>query len=314
MCNKLVASPSLIDFHYYYQRDKTAREREGESRVKAVLELISAVSWPGQATKYFECTWDISLEPQRLPHCCQNISMRFVWCPPLLSTFFYHSGSGSLGPTCCAVFWWDLNMTADLLTVCLSASLSPPLSLSPSFSVCLCVCVSWLSSLLDKLNLLFSVFQYKRQACYDKNWLLSKWNLFPPPPPPPPLPVSPLTTLQCCCCCCCCIPMSRCNHTKLIGWSGASDDRSAVPAPHSLSNTYSCIYKVSVISVKVWVICLGRPGLRCCSDLRLGDVVTFFAIAMQPTCRKCGSGWCMCGKAILFAAFWLWEIKRPQGR
>lgn len=120
------------------------REREGEkeSRVKLSSALISAVSWLGQATKYFECTWDISLEPQRLPHCCQNISMRFVWCPVVVHVF-YHSGSGSLGPTCCAVFWWDLNMTADLLTVSLNVCLPLPLPFSPSLFVCACVCFSW---------------------------------------------------------------------------------------------------------------------------------------------------------------------------
>lgn len=145
MCNKLVASPSLIDFHYYYQRDKTAREREEESRVKAVLELISAVSWPGQATKYFECTWDISLEPQRLPHCCQNISMRFVWCPVAVHVFLsLRFGVFGANLLCGLLMRSQYDgWLADCLPVCISSP--PPLSLylSLSLSACACVCLGW---------------------------------------------------------------------------------------------------------------------------------------------------------------------------
>lgn len=49
MCNKLVASPSLIDFHYIcYQRDKTARERgRVQSEVSSGADLSCQLAWSG---------------------------------------------------------------------------------------------------------------------------------------------------------------------------------------------------------------------------------------------------------------------------
>lgn len=175
MCNKLVALPLSLIFIIIINVIRQ-QVREGETGQFWSWSQLSAGLVRLRNTSNALETFLLNLNAC---HSAVKIFQCGLFGAPLLSTFFYHSGSGSLGPTCCAVFWWDLNMTADLLTVCLTASLPPPPSVSLSFSVCLCVCVSWLSSLLDKLNLLFSVFQYKRQACYDKNWLLSKWNLFP---------------------------------------------------------------------------------------------------------------------------------------
>lgn len=45
MCNKLVASPSLIDFHYYYQPDKTVRE--GGREASSGADLSCQLGWSG---------------------------------------------------------------------------------------------------------------------------------------------------------------------------------------------------------------------------------------------------------------------------
>lgn len=309
MCNKLVASPSLIDFHYYYQRDKTAKRERGrvQSKGSSGADLSCQLAWSGYEIlrmhlRHFSWT---STPATLLSKYFNAVCL----VPPVAVHVFLSLRFGVFGANLlCGLLMrsqYD-GWLADCLPVCISSPpLSLSLSLSVSFSVCLCVCVSWLSSLLDKLNLLFSVFQYKRQACYDKNWLLSKWNLFPLLLlllylSPPSLLYSAAAVAF------------PCRAVTTPSWSGDRAHRMIalqcpLLTPHCPTHILVFIRFLSFllrIELFAWVGLVSAAAQICA----LGMLSLFLP------CRKCGSGWCMCGKAILFAAFWLWEIKRPQGR
>jgi len=141
MCNNKLRFGSRPSPHYHCDKaiDRGLPVLGPPSRYQSHLDFKShSCQWWG----YSECTWDISLELQRLPARCQNISMgtrfrlklrlQFRSRSPISSGFHFY-GQGS---TRCAVFWWDLNMTA-VQGDCLG--------------------------LLDKLNLLFSVFNINTQ-------------------------------------------------------------------------------------------------------------------------------------------------------
>lgn len=299
MCNKLVASPSLIDFHYYYQPDKTARE--GGREASSGADLSCQLGWSGY-----------EILRMHLRH--------FSWTSTPATLLSKYSNAVCLVPRCCPRFfitpvrglWGQLvvrsfdEISIWRLTCWLSACLHlfpPPLSLSPSFSVCLCVCVSWLSSLLDKLNLLFSVFQYKRQACYDKNWLLSKWNLFPLLLlllylSPPSLLYSAAAVAF------------PCRAVTTPSWSGDRAHRMIalqcpLLTPHCPTHILVFIRFLSFllrIELFAWVGLVSAAAQICA----LGMLSLFLP------CRKCGSGWCMCGKAILFAALIVRDKASPR--